>query len=180
VRLRWSHLHIAEGFVTVHIQKKSEPIDVPLTAPILDYLTALSAPEDPMAPIFPTAFATYEQKGRVAELSHQFRGILAAAGLAEPFTHLKKEGGRGRDGRREMNEVSFHSLRHSAVSMLKAAGVSDAIVRDIIGHDSEAVSRGYTHLSSDDKKPYLARLPDITKEEGTTDAKPLGRKKKKE
>jgi hypothetical protein len=30
--------------------------------------------------------------------------------------------------------------------LLKNAGVSDAAARDIIGHESEAVSRNYTHI----------------------------------
>jgi hypothetical protein len=33
----------------------------------------------------------------------------------------------------------------------------------IIGHDSEAVSRGYTHLSADDTKDSISKLPDVTK-----------------
>jgi integrase len=43
----------------------------------------------------------------------------------------------------EVSEISFHSLRHSAVTLLKAAGVSDFIAREIVGHDSAAVSRQY-------------------------------------
>jgi len=33
----------------------------------------------------------------------------------------------------------------------------------IIGHDSEVVSRGYTHLSADDTKDSISKLPDVTK-----------------
>jgi integrase len=59
-------------------------------------------------------------------------------------------------------EISFHSLRHSAVTMLKAAGVSDFIAREIVVHDSAAVSRQYTHLTTDDKRAAMQRLPDVT------------------
>ena len=68
----------------------------------------------------------------------------------------------GRDQAREASEISFHSLRHSAVTMLKAAGVSDFIAREIVGHESAAVSRQYTHLTTDDKRNAMQRLPDIT------------------
>jgi hypothetical protein len=37
--------------------------------------------------------------------------------------------------------------------MLKAAGVSDFIAREIVGHDSAAVSRQYTHLTTDIPAP---------------------------
>jgi integrase len=67
--------------------------------------------------------------------------------------------------KREASEISFHSLRHSAVTMLKAAGVSDFIAREIVGHESAAVSRQYTHLTTDDKRAAMRRLPDVTRHE---------------
>ena len=98
---------------------------------------------------------------RTASLSNQFRDILADAGLVEPRTHQGT--GKGRSRAREASEISFHSLRHSAVTMLKAAGVSDFIAREIVGHESAAVSRQYTHLTTDDKRAAMRRLPDVTK-----------------
>jgi integrase len=49
--------------------------------------------------------------------------------------------GKGRTTKREVSELSFHSLRHSAVTFLKASGASDVLAREIVGHDSAAVSR---------------------------------------
>jgi hypothetical protein len=46
--------------------------------------------------------------------------------------------------------------------MLKATGVSDFIAREIIGHESAAVSRQYSHLSVDDLRKAMKRLPDVT------------------
>jgi integrase len=69
---------------------------------------------------------------------------------------------KGRKQAREGSEISFHSLRHSAVTMLKAAGVSDFIAREIVGHESAAISRQYTHLTTDDKRAAMQRLPDVT------------------
>ena len=93
----------------------------------------------------------------------QFRDILVAAGLVEPRPRGHKTTGKGRDQAREASEISFHSLRHSAVTMLKAAGVSDFIAREIVGHESAAVSRQYTHLTTDDKRAAMQRLPDVTR-----------------
>jgi site-specific recombinase XerC len=95
-----------------------------------------------------------------AALSNQFRQILVETGLVEP--RRSEATGKGRSGRREPSEISFHSLRHSAVTMLKAAGVSDFIAREIVGHESAAVSRQYTHLTTDDKRAAMQRLPDVT------------------
>jgi integrase len=70
--------------------------------------------------------------------------------------------GKGRSQALEASEISFHSLRHSAVAMMKAAGVSDFVAREIVGHESAAVSRQYTHLTTDDKRAAMQRLPDVT------------------
>jgi integrase len=80
----------------------------------------------------------------------------------EPRPRGHKSTGKGRDQAREASEISFHSLRHSAVTMLKAAGVSDFIAREIVGHESAAASRQYTHLTTDDKRAAMQRLPDVT------------------
>jgi integrase len=91
--------------------------------------------------------------------SHLFRiGVRILRVL--PGGH--KSAGKGRNQAREASEISFHSLRHSAVTMLKAAGVSDFIAREIVGHESAAVSRQYTHLTTDDKRAAMQRLPDVT------------------
>jgi integrase len=58
---------------------------------------------------------------------------------------------------------SFHSLRHTATSQLKAAGVSDAIAREFVGHDSEEVSNNYTHIPTDILRKAASKLPDILK-----------------
>jgi hypothetical protein len=36
------------------------------------------------------------------------------------------------------------------------------VVRDIIGHESAAISRHYTHIDEGAKRKALAKLPDVT------------------
>jgi hypothetical protein len=38
----------------------------------------------------------------------------------------------------------------------------DVVEHDIVGHYSEVVSRGYTHLSADDTADSMSKLPDVT------------------
>ena len=54
-----------------------------------------------------------------------------------------------------------YGLRHTATSMLKNAGVPEAVAMDIIGHDSEVISRHYTHIESNAKRAALRKLPDL-------------------
>ena len=67
----------------------------------------------------------------------------------------------GRDGKHIGNPLSFHCLRHTATSMLKDAGVGEAVARDIIGHESKAIRLNYTHIAEDAKRNAVNTLPDI-------------------
>jgi integrase len=155
-KLTWRAVNFETGEIAFTTRKTGRRIVLPLLQPLSDYLSALPASDNPNAFIFPRAASAK----RTASLSNQFREILSDAGLVEPRTHQST--GKGRSRAREASEISFHSLRHSAVTMLKAAGVSDFIAREIVGHESAAVSRQYTHLTTDDKRAAMQRLPDVT------------------
>ncbi len=62
---------------------------------------------------------------------------------------------------RENAALTFHSLRHSATSILKNAGVSPAVVQEFIGHDSKAVSQNYTHIEMEAMRRATDLMPDI-------------------
>src|SRR5215467_14388701 len=157
-RLTWRAVDLDSGEIAFTTRKTGRRIVLPLVQPLADYLASLPASDKPNAFIFPRAASAK----RTASLSNRFRDILVEAGLVEPLPRGHKSTGKGRNQARETSEISFHSLRHSAVTMLKAAGVSDFIAREIVGHESAAVSRQYTHLSTDDKRAAMKRLPDVT------------------
>jgi integrase len=155
-RLSWRAVNLEQGEIAFTTRKTGRRIVLPLVQPLGDYLASLPASDDANAFIFPNS----AKHKRTASLSNQFREILVDAGLVEPRGHQAAKQGRAQA--RETSEISFHSLRHSAVTMLKASGLSDFIAREIVGHDSAAVSRQYTHLSTDDLRGAMQRLPDIT------------------
>jgi len=111
------------------------------------------------------------KNGKAGTLSNQFTNILAAAGLIEARSHSVEDETKrkGRDARRRPSEISFHSLRHTAVSLLKTAGVSDAVAQDLVGHESAEISRHYTHIEAPAKRAAIDKLPvlwqDLPKEE---------------
>jgi len=157
-RLTWRAVDMENGEIAFSARKTGRRIVLPLVQPLTDYLASLRANDDANTFIFPRAASAK----RTASLSNQFREILVETGLVQPLPRGHKSTGKGRSQAREASEISFHSLRHSAVTMLKAAGVSDFIARDIVGHESAAVSRQYTHLTTDDKRAAMRRLPDVT------------------
>lgn len=90
---------------------------------------------------------------------------MASAGLVQSRgNHQKKVEKAGRSARRQLSDISFHALRHTATSLLKNAGVSDAVARDIVGHESAAISQNYTHIETGTKRDALDKLPDVTRQ----------------
>lgn len=156
-KLTWRAVNLETEEVAFVTQKTKRRTVLPLLRPQLEYLESLPGSEDPSAPLFPNAAAVT----RTGTLSNRFREILVKAGLLEPQSHQAT--GKGRSVARASSTLSFHSLRHTAVTFLKAAGASDALAREIVGHESEAVSRGYTHLATEDLRRAMVKLPDVTK-----------------
>lgn len=159
--LTWANLDLQQQEIIVTTQKTGRRQVIPLAKPLLSFCETLSVGDTPNAPLFPCAYECKQRNRHGGPLSNQFYQILVAAGLAVPRTHKRTDQSKGRDAKRALNEISFHSLRHTATSLLKNAGVSDVIARDIIGHDSAAVSANYTHIDKETKKAALSKLPDV-------------------
>jgi integrase len=158
--LTWRNLDLLNQELIIQTEKTGRNMVVPLAKPLLAYLNGIHPlPEDPNAPLFPVAFASTQDGGLIGTLSNRFHSLMVDAGIATERDY--DQSGKGRAGARKAQPLSFHSLRHTATSMLKSAGVSEAVVMDIIGHDSAAVSRHYTHIDIDAKRRALDRMPEI-------------------
>jgi integrase len=143
-------------FVTL---KTGRRMSVPLASPLFEYLQTMPAGDNPSDPLFPSAHEVATRTGDAGQLSQQFYAILVSAGMAKERGH--EETGAGRSQRRTVSEISFHSLRRTATSLLKNAGVSSAVAMDIIGHETEAINRHYTHIESETKRSALNKLPKL-------------------
>lgn len=135
--------------------KTGRRMRIPLAEPLQRYIAKLPAGDDPGQPLFPRALRTK----RTGTLSNQFYEIMADAGLVAVRNH--RGNGRGRSSARAFNAIGFHALRHTATSLMKNAGISPAIVQDIIGHDSPAISAHYTHIDEGAKRKALNAMPDV-------------------
>lgn len=157
---------LADELIKFRSQKTGRDMVIPIAAPFLAYLKK-NFPKNPDDPIFPKAAAVKkEADGESRRLSAQFHAILVQAKLAKARPK-DKNSGKGHSVRRTVSELTFHSLRHNTTSWLKRAGVPESVVRDIIGHESELVSREYTHLDDATKRKAIRNLPDIRTTSGT-------------
>ena len=159
--LTWQNVDLARKEIRFTTDKTGRRQILPLVGPLLKFVKKLPASTDPAAPLFPRAGGVMQRQGRAGNLSNQFHKILVAAGYAKKRSHHST--GKGRNVSREQNEISFHSLRHTATTLLKSAGVSDAVVREFIGHDSPTVSKHYTHIPTAILRQAAKKLPDIIK-----------------
>ena len=157
--LTWTQVDLARAEIRLTARKTNKPLLIPITPPLRDHLLSLaSGSDDPRAPVHPRAVAAVAAcHGRVSMLSQAFGELLVAAGLREPF-RVRGGKGIGRSGKRTGFALSFHSLRHTAVSLMKDAGVPDAVVMALVGHDSKAMSAHYTHVG----KEALAKAARVT------------------
>ncbi len=161
-RLAWQQIDLAKKTIWFVTRKTGKRLSMHLANPLADYFASLPSTDDPKAFVLPR-FARMAE-GPTAALSKAFaEEIMIPSGLMPPRTKNHASTGKGRKAKRQMNEVTFHSLRHSMVTMLKATGASNALAQMIVGHDSSAVSSRYTHLSAKDTTEAINNLPDVTK-----------------
>lgn len=162
-RLTWQNIDLDTNELRLKTSKTDRQQIIWMATPLRRHVETLPAGDDPKAPLHPRAFASVAKAGKAGTLSRQFYEAMASAGLVAAKKHrAAEENAAGRSGRREVSEISFHALRHTATSLLKNAGVSPAIVQDIIGHESAAISANYTHIEGDAKRAALEKMPDIT------------------
>jgi integrase len=163
--LTWQNIDFERNEIRFIARKTGKIMLLPIAEPLREHLETLANSDDPKAPLHPRAYkALHRPKGhgRVSTLSQDFGDLLAAAGLrAHRYEKYKSSrgSGRGRGGRRIHSGISFHSLRHTAVSLLKDAGIPQAVVQELIGHDSEKMSELYTHVGREALEKAAAALP---------------------
>lgn len=159
VKLRWTNLDLVRQEIRLTTSKTGKRMIIPICEPLQRHILSLPSSDVPDAPVHPRAFQNVQRTGKTGGLSNQFADILAAAGLREKKAHRKT--GEGRGANRDESGLSFHALRHTAVSMMKDAGIPAAAVMEMIGHDSEQMSQHYTHAGREALEKAAASLPDL-------------------
>lgn len=145
-------LSLTEG-KTLHVR------EIPICGYLKQRLLARRAmqPENEEA-VFPDLKRKYSFSHGTA--STEFSALLRANGIVtmnERQQHLTGD-------RRRFSCKSFHSLRHSVVSLLRAdSTLSGDVVKHAVGHFSEAVEQRYITLSRTDHERALSVLADKLK-----------------
>jgi integrase len=158
-QLSWANIDQERGEIRLVTAKTHRTMILPMAPALARHVLALSAPDDPQAPLHPRAYAILQAQGRSGSLSNQFGDLLAQAGLRPKKSHRATGG--GRSVQRTASQVSFHSLRHSVTSFLHEAGIPAAITQAYVGHDSEAIHALYTHVGTESLQKAANALPEL-------------------
>lgn len=159
-RLTWANVDLEKDQIKLVTRKTGKALTIPMAAPLKAHIETLPTPDarPELAPLHPRAYANVTKHGKSGAISQQFADVLAAAGLRDKKPH-RATTGEGSSGRREAEALSFHSLRHSAVTLLKEAGIPAAVVQALIGHESAQMSELYTTVGREALTKAAAAFP---------------------
>lgn len=152
--MKWEQINMDGGLISMRTEKTKRRMNKPLIAPLKKILERRMEGRINEF-VFPLAAMKHAQGGgRSGKLSLEFTDLLRQHGLIAP----KAEGKNG--DRRQLAEKSFHSLRATAVTVLRLAGVPADLCRYIVGHDSEEIERVYFRPDSADVQSAMDKIAD--------------------
>ena len=160
-RLSWDAVDLKRGIIQVIPEKTKKhahgrPTTIPIHSELLKNLLpaqeAADAPSDDGRRYVNPIVAGYYLNSRW-RLDDGLRRIFKAANI----TMSARVDGR----RRKSVLASFHSLRHTFVSLSAKAGVPLPVVQSIVGHCSTAMTRHYYHETEDALRQAVAAIPAI-------------------
>ena len=156
VALTWSQIDFERKEVLFKTEKTSRRMAIPANEALWAHILTMKR-GTPTAPLHPRAYEVKAAHG-IGLVSKDFTRLMVTAGLCAVKPNNKKREKKG-DVSREVNPLTFHSLRHAAATWLRDAGVSESLAMELIGHDSVSVDRSYVHTSPDAMRNALNRLP---------------------
>jgi integrase len=156
VRMDWSELDLAKRTWRVVTGKTGHALRIPLGSELAAVLKArAAAKKSNSGPVFPEQLARLGKNGEVGLLSNDFAYLLYRVGLRRysPHDRIAKNGTKadlvaGGSDRREQQELSFHSLRHTARTWLEEMGQPKAVIDALVGHVGET-GKIYTSVGED-------------------------------
>lgn len=147
--LRWDSIDFDAGHICLTEKKTKKERYIPLCAALRAVLTARKEITGCDEYVFPDK-AHFYLGGAAGYVSTQFTALLRALGMVEQKEE-KKEG-----SRRKFAPKSFHSIRHAFVTWGRSNGGFTAdVIRETVGHDSEAVEQGYFTCALELKQKVL-------------------------
>jgi integrase len=148
--LRYSNIDLERNELRFVANKTGKTTIIPLVGAFLEHIASLPSADNEHAFLHPRAAESVTKSSFTASLSVQFGRLLESAGLRPLETGTAK---------RRKSPLSFHSLRHTLISVMKTAGVSQSVVAAFVGHGSEQMTNLYTHVDRESMERAVSSLP---------------------
>lgn len=152
--LEWGQVDLLRRHISLiprkTARKNGRMVVIPIHTNLLKMLLGIPQNER-VGYVMPKCAEMYTRQQR--ELSEYFMKVFKAAGIQTETD--------GADGHRKRALVSFHSLRHTFVSLAANAGVPLAMVQSIVGHSTVDMTRHYFHESENALVSAVAALPNV-------------------
>lgn len=143
-RLKWEQVNLEGGLIAMTTEKTKRRMNKPIIQPLKEVLTRRYEGRANEY-VFPLAAMKHAQADNTSsKLSTEFTTLLKKHGFIENLNNAPLHG-----DRRKLPDLSFHSLRATAVTALRLAGVPADLCRFIVGHDSEEIERVYFRPDSE-------------------------------
>ncbi|MBQ8517621.1 MAG: tyrosine-type recombinase/integrase [Akkermansia sp.] len=155
--MRWDAINWEREEVTLMEEKTKRRRRLPIIPALLDVLKRIrysqGGREEYLFPMQAHMFLG----GSRATVSTTFTALLQTMGIIPAPVATGKPTGR----RKRISAKTFHSIRHTVVSMTRLdASFTPDMVRDAVGHSSEQVERGYFHGDMTSRKSVYGSLAD--------------------
>jgi integrase len=166
--LCWRNVDLEKGtlcFKPEKTRKSKKSVAIDLHPALHSYLLSLPSADSESAPLFPR-MAAKKVSGEHG-LSKTFSRIMATAKVDTMSVETgfrAKTGSTAKKGKaRKLARRSFHSFRHTMISMMANAGIPEEVRRKVTAHASGDVHARYTHHETGTLRAALAALPDVLK-----------------
>jgi len=142
--LKWGHIDVENGLIHIADPKSSRARKCFMTTSIKELFLSLEPRE-------PSDFCFYSRiGGPVKEVSHAFDRAVKRLGFNNGITDARQK-------------VTFHTLRHTFASWLALEGKPILTIKELLGHQSLAMTERYSHLTPDHKKEATEVIEQVFK-----------------
>jgi integrase len=152
--LRWENVDLQSKWVSFKAGKTRQRIKIPMHDALHDFLLELPAPDSGTAFLFPLLAG--KSTGGKSGLSMAFSRLMERAKVRGEIVRERK----GESGR-SVSTLSFHSLRHTLVSLMANAGVPVEVRQKFTGHASAEMNQHYTHHEIETLRAAVEKLPSL-------------------
>ena len=159
--LTWENVDLPAKELRFIARKTGKTIILPLDGPLAAHVETMPAADSVKTPLHPRAFSN---RGKAGKNRPSFKPVcrFARAGGLKKEATAPQNLSTGKTGRRRRSEGHFVPLLEAYRRyLLKEAGIPQAVVMELVGHDNEEMSQHYTRVGHTALEGAARAFPDL-------------------